>query len=84
MDFQHIHTRSQEKTITKKQKQKTSQLHKQTNKKWITFTNHSPLIRKVTIIFKQTNLKIAFRATNTIHQQLTKKPVQKIPAGYTN
>jgi glycine cleavage system regulatory protein len=42
-------------------------------KKWIIVTYHSPLIRKVTNLFKNTNIKIAFRATNTVYQQLVQK-----------
>jgi hypothetical protein len=37
--------------------------------KWVTFTYSSPLIRKISNLFRQTNLKIAFCATNTIQQQ---------------
>jgi len=44
------------------------------NKKWTPFTYFSPMIRKVTNIFKDTNIKIAYRVTNTIFKQLTKKP----------
>lgn len=36
----------------------------------MTFTYHSPLIRRITNLFKQTNIRIAFRATNTTQQQL--------------
>jgi hypothetical protein len=42
---------------------------------------HSPLIRKVTTLFKQTNLNIALRATNTTHQQLTEKLANENPSG---
>jgi len=35
-------------------------------KKWTPFTYFSPMIRKVTNIFKDTDIKIAYRATNTI------------------
>ena len=35
-------------------------------KKWTPFTYSSPMIRKVTNIFKDTDIKIAYRATNTI------------------
>jgi hypothetical protein len=35
-------------------------------KAWIKFTFHNPAIYKVTSLFKNTNLKIAFRNTNTI------------------
>jgi hypothetical protein len=41
--------------------------------KWIIFTHHSPLIRKVTNLFKQTNRNIPFKSTNKIHQQLSHK-----------
>jgi cytochrome c556 len=37
-------------------------------KTWATFTHHSPKIRKVTNLFKQTNTKIAFRSSNTVAQ----------------
>jgi len=49
---------------------------KQSNK-WITFTFHGPLVHKVTNLFRKTGLKIAFRPTNTIFQQLTQKPKKK-------
>ena len=35
------------------------------NKKWTIFEYSNPLIRKVTNIFKNTNLKITFRVSNT-------------------
>jgi hypothetical protein len=38
-------------------------------KKWTTFTYHSPKIRKVTSLFKHTNTKIAYRTSNTIAQR---------------
>jgi len=38
------------------------------NRKWATFTFHSPKIRKITNLFKHTNIKIAFRSTNTIQK----------------
>jgi hypothetical protein len=47
-----------------------------TTKKWVTFSYHSPLIRKITNLFKHTNLNIALCATNTIHQQLAHKIVK--------
>jgi hypothetical protein len=68
--------------INKKQNQK--QQHEKTNinnQKWVTFTYFSPLIRRITNLFKNTNLKVAFRATNTIQQQLTKKENCKDPSG---
>ena len=36
------------------------------NKKWATFTYISPQIRKVTNIFRNTNVKIAYKCRNTI------------------
>ena len=67
--------------INKKQTHK--QQHEETisRKKWVTFTHFSPLIRRITNLFKQTNLKVAFRATNTIQQQLTEKQTCKDPCG---
>jgi len=50
-------------------------------KKWITFTFYSPVIRRITNLFKDTNIKIAFRTTNTIQQQLsTRKSNQTNPS----
>jgi glycine cleavage system regulatory protein len=74
----HIIHDLKKKLITKTQKHDTTATQQQ---KWVTFTYHSPLIRKITNLFKQTNLNIALRATNTIHQQLTEKSTQKNPRG---
>jgi hypothetical protein len=41
--------------------------HKQ-NKKWIIFTYHSQLVRKVTNLFKNTDINKAFKANNAIYQ----------------
>jgi hypothetical protein len=58
----------------KKQKQKQAQTQQQeitTQRcKWVTFTYHSPLVRRINNLFKQTDVKISFRATNTIQQHL--------------
>jgi len=43
----------------------------QENKQWSTFTYYSPAVRTITNIFKHTNLRIAYKATNTIKQQTT-------------
>jgi len=53
----------------------------QHKKKWVTFTYHSPAVRKVTNLFKHTNLKTAFRPTNTIYQQLSQKSNDTNPSG---
>jgi hypothetical protein len=50
---------------------------RQVQKKWVTFTYHIPIIRKVTNLFNDTEIRIAFKATNTIHQQLAEKTEQK-------
>ena len=46
--------------------------HKSNNsankKKWVTFTYYSPEIRKITNVFKHTDLKIAFKNKNSILQ----------------
>jgi len=41
---------------------------KSSDTKWATFTYTTPQIRKVTNIFKQTNVKIAYKTNNTILQ----------------
>jgi hypothetical protein len=57
------------KLVNKRQKQQ--QENKTISQKgWVMFTHFSPLIRRITNLFKLTNLKIAFRATNTIQQQI--------------
>jgi len=54
------------KLIAKKRKQQhlTTISH---NKKWVTFTYFSPIVKRITNLFKQSSLNIAFRATNTTH-----------------
>jgi hypothetical protein len=42
-------------------------------KKWVKFTYNSPIIRKVTNLFNNTEVRIVFKATNTIYQQLAEK-----------
>jgi hypothetical protein len=49
--------------------------------KWIIFTYHSLLVRKVTNLFKNTDIKIAFKANNTIYQQLAQKADNRNPSG---
>jgi hypothetical protein len=65
----------------KQQQQKPLTPTAQHKKKWVTFTYHSPLIRKVTNLFKHSNLRIALCTTNTTFQQLTEKPVLNNPSG---
>ena len=44
------------------------------NNKWATFNYQSSKVRKITNLFKQTDIKIAFKSTNTL-QQLTKPKI---------
>jgi hypothetical protein len=46
--------------------------------KWATFTHTSPHVRKITNLFKNTNVKVAFKSNNTI-AQLTKPPATTTP-----
>ena len=70
------------KLLTRKQKQQDqNQEITETRKKWVTFTYHSPLIRRVTNLFKHTDLHIAFKATNTIRQQISDKQTINNPSG---
>jgi len=50
----------------------TDPFQKQSNK-WTSFTFHGPPVHKITNLFCETGLNIAFRPTNTIFQQLTQK-----------
>jgi hypothetical protein len=50
-------------------------------RKRLIFTHFSPLVKRVTNLFKQTNLKVAFRATNTTKQQLTENQTCRDPCG---
>ena len=43
--------------------------------KWITLTLHSQLVRKVTNLFEQTNLQIAFKTDNTLFDMLKPKTI---------
>jgi hypothetical protein len=49
------------------------------NEKWAIFTCHSPIVRKITNLFKQTGIQIAFKNTNTIQQQTRPKNHETIP-----
>jgi len=56
------------------QKKEYTKDRKQEKQKWTPFTYFSPLVRNVTNIFKDTEIKIAYRSTNTIFKQLAIKP----------
>ena len=45
-------------------------------KKWITYTYHSPLILKVTYLFKSTDVNVPFRTCNTIYNKLCDRTPQ--------
>jgi hypothetical protein len=64
------------KLIAKKQGQKPPTTTTKQTKKWVTFSYHSPLIQKITNLFKHTNLNTALHTTNAIHQQLNDKIVK--------
>jgi hypothetical protein len=66
----HLIYKLRNKITTKKDNTTSIQRKQHNNNKWITFTYHSPAINKVTNLFRRTNLKIGFRPTNTIYQQL--------------
>ena len=51
------------------------------NKKGVIFTYHSPLVRKITNLFKNTVINMAFKAGNTIYQQLAQKADSSNPSG---
>jgi hypothetical protein len=55
--------------------QKTNSNHKT----WITFQYYSPQIRKITNLFKNTNIKIAFRSTNMIKHLMKRKTNNTTP-----
>jgi hypothetical protein len=58
-----------ENSIQKKDTQK----HQTEHKKWTTFRYFSLLIRRITNLFKDTNINIVFKTTSSIQQQLTRK-----------
>jgi len=71
MDFHCKTFKPEEETDSQKLK-----LPNTTTTKWLAILYHSPLIHKITNLFKHTNLNIALRDTNTAHQQLAVKAVK--------
>jgi hypothetical protein len=51
------------------------------NQNWATFSYHSPIVRKITNLFKNTQINIAFRTQNNIYKQLTHKSDNTNPSG---
>jgi len=77
---EHIIHELKKKLITNKTKvTQTDPPQKQSNKR-TTFTFHCPPVHKITNLFRKTGLKIAFRPTNTIFQQLTQKQKNSNPS----
>jgi hypothetical protein len=70
-----------EKLVAKKDRPVQTQNLQQQNNKWITFTYHDPSVHKITNLFNRTNMKITFRPTNTIYQQLSQNPKINNPSG---
>ena len=69
----HIIHNPKEKLLHKTHITRNSSPQTQSKKKWITFTNHSQLVCKVTNLFKHTSLNIAFRAASIFNSQLNSK-----------
>jgi len=63
------------------QKTKNTQPNEKQRKTWTTFTYHSPKIRKITNLFKNTQTGIAFKAT-TISQHLMQTTPQTQTSDY--
>jgi len=63
-------TQLKSQTQQKTHKTRDNETNTNKNKKWTVFTYYSPRIRKITNLFKHTDVGITFRSTNTI-QQLT-------------
>jgi len=55
--------------------------NKDNKRAWVTFTYHSPQIRKVTNLFRNTKIGIAFKATATL-QQLIRPTKQNLKSDY--
>jgi hypothetical protein len=74
---QNVLQKLKQQIIHKVQPQKTNDSHKT----WTTVTYYSPQIRKITNLFKNTNIRIAFRSTNTI-KHLTKRKTDNTTPDY--
>jgi len=78
----HITNNIRKKLKTNKQKNQQYPIIDHHNKKWVTFTYFSHIIRRITNLFKHSNLNIAFRVTKTVQQQLAKEQINnKNPSG---
>jgi hypothetical protein len=79
--IQHIKEKDTAKLNERTKKESKEQKERTSNKKWVTITYHSPLVRKVTNLFKNTEISRAFKTNNTIYQQLGQKIGNKNPSG---
>jgi hypothetical protein len=67
--------------MARKEGKTQTKVDQQHNRKWVTFIFRSLSIYKITNLFKRTNLRISFRPTNTIYQQLSNKTKNPNPTG---
>jgi len=74
-------TQSQNKTNIQETKPEKQQQEKLSHVQKVIFTHINALIRRVTNLLKQANLKVAFCVINTIQQQLIVKQACKDPGG---
>ena len=73
----HLITRLKARMQIKQQKPKTTEIEgkAEKGKKWATFTHYTPKIRTITNLFRDTDIKIAYKTTNTIQQRTkTRQP----------
>ena len=80
---QYIKSMIKKHSIKKRRKNANNALDQptETKKKWVTFGYYSPLVRKVTNLFKNTQVRIAFKLVNTIQQLLTNKRYNQNTSG---
>jgi hypothetical protein len=76
-----IDMEKKERDKNKDKRTKTNDTQEKQVQKWVTFTYHSPVIRRVTNLFNNTEILIAFKATNTIYQQLAEETQNRNPSG---
>ena len=74
------HSRQYQAKITNKIQNSKPKLH-DNNRKWISFKYYSPIVRRITNLFKDTNLNISFKPFNTKKQQLIEKEHKSNPSG---
>ena len=70
---QHIKSMIKKHSIKKIKYKKRIRSTNSNKEKWVTFGYYSPLVRKVTNLFKNTQVRIAFKPVNTIQPLITNK-----------